>query len=162
MFRTHGSVEAPDDWGATIWRYLDRFKFESMLSSGTLHFARGDRFTDPHEEMLTEEQVRQLLSKQVDSSVYRAYLQAQLNIRLDTDVNCWRLSKRESASMWLLYTTTGDAVAIRSTYGRPAASVVSSPQDVHIGMVRYDTTHFPSDRWPSVMDFWVHERARRA
>ena len=33
----------------TLWRYLDLCKFEDLLKTSTLYFARSDRFCDPFE-----------------------------------------------------------------------------------------------------------------
>jgi hypothetical protein len=177
MAQNHPVFREPADPNVKIWRYMDFWKFVSLLEEGKLYFSRADRLGDPLEGSFPQQNLQErphwygeLVKKYEDNglSVRFPHVQAPLPF-LDalsflrrwfcqwTYVNCWHASEDESAAMWQLYAGRDHGIAIQSTYGRLRACL---PQDVPAGHVQYvdylsATTTIPEGNllWP-----FVHKR----
>lgn len=136
---SHLTFVLPDDQNVKIWRYMDFAKFVSLLERKGLFFSRVDRLGDPFEGSYAagneeeRKRVYELLGiptrfikeKGAGGFIkgYRKYIM----------VNCWHMSKYESAAMWKLYSRTEEAICIQSTYKRLRDCI----PDIHIGTVQY-------------------------
>lgn len=108
-----------------LWRYMDFWKYVSMLARRALFFPRIGMFEDPFEafEHWSEPIARKNLESRFDgqSSIPSSQL---VTVSLDTGqmirsvvyVNCWHANEWESAAMWKLYAENQDSVAVRTTY----------------------------------------------
>jgi len=70
-------------------------------------------------------------------------------------VSCWHMSEHESAAMWKLYSSSNEAVCVRSTYRRLRLCI---PQSVFVGEVTYidyETESFPPYQ---LMNHIMHKR----
>jgi hypothetical protein len=150
--------EAPSDPGMPIWRYMNFTKFLSMLESSGLFFARADKLGDTWEGSLTRAEVER--RKKLEQRYRRRKRPIPLH-SLSTDnvkqeientiVSCWHLNEVESAAMWKLYVSSGEGIAIRSSFERLSSSFRrydgrykgynedSTEKEllIHIGKVRY-------------------------
>ena len=143
----HPVFLAPDDPKATIWRYMDLPKYMSMLQNRCLWFARarcttGDPHGDAHEGSIPAATVEarqhrldhlgppvEVLEHMGASDSRQAREEANW-----TYLNCWHMSKHESAAMWKIYGRSLECVAVLSSYQRLCEAL---PEDVHVGVVRY-------------------------
>ena len=105
-----------------MWRYLDLAKFEDMLRTRSIYFARADRFTDQLEGKFTPSYTAPLSpSAQALHNAYNLPYDpvvkesAHETTRQCTFVSCWHMSGQESQRMWDTYTESSESVVIRST-----------------------------------------------
>lgn len=163
----HECFERPADPDASIWRYMDLAKFVSILKEQAIFFARADKLGDPFEGSVTkptrlmlEEYCRThgLPDNVVDN--FRGVVAASVRC---TAVSCWHANDCESAAMWRLYLSSGEGVAIKSTFTRLVTSLPQWNKEtdvdlIYAGVVKYidyDTTVMPQNNlyWP-----FVHKR----
>jgi hypothetical protein len=124
----HEILEHRED---VIWRYMNLWKFISMLESHSLHFSRLDQFNDRHEAAISAPAFETAV---IESTEYmqahegrpvsdedareRAALVEAATSKIKREsilVNCWHRNPNESGAMWAAYGNQG--VAIRSTIG---------------------------------------------
>jgi hypothetical protein len=133
----------PDSEDTVLWRFLDFTKLASLLHRKALYFVRSDRLADPFEgsyprgnTLLKEAMLRELklnIGEKADTAL-RSIENMRRIVRLWTYLSSWHMNEHESAAMWKVYTTTPEAVAIRSTY-KSLREVL--PAGTHIGKVSY-------------------------
>ncbi|HEX6753704.1 MAG TPA: hypothetical protein VF093_09000 [Solirubrobacterales bacterium] len=167
----HPVFDPPDDYEATIWRYLDFTKLVSLIDTQRLYFARVDTFDDSFEGSVSaatraarrewfpdldpegrDERLKDLqrISESAPSWMY---------------ASCWNLSEMESAALWGLYVRSGEGVAIRSTYWRLVDSIDTRGNDVadplapfwagKVAYVDYDEDLIPDE---NALSPFVHKR----
>lgn len=173
----HESFRLPSNKDIPIWRYMDLAKYLSILDRRCLFFARATTLGDPFEGSSTKMMVagreyrREYLkeNRATDPKLaplkdlpdemfttwgngmaraYKAFVPEYL-------VSCWHMNEHESAAMWKLYSSSHDAVCIRSTYRRLRQCL---PQCVFIGEVNYINceTEVFSER--NTFNFIMHKR----
>jgi hypothetical protein len=147
----HPSFRRPRDPGAKIWRYMSCAKFEWMLRTASLYFHRADSFKDPLEGHYTSANPSMedaWISHQIANfgfgarpgseeelrAAYRRMLDVVHADKMETFVNCWHMSARESLSMWKEYAADNTAVCIQSTF-QSLHHVL--PEQCFLGGVRY-------------------------
>lgn len=128
-----------------IWRYLDFTKFISLLNKEALYFRRSDKLEDPFEGSLPLPNF--LLRNRELTYDFPKANQSELirEISLDAEVfkklifiNCWHISKHESAAMWKAYLKSEEGVAIQSTFHRLIESFSIDREYIqYIGKVSY-------------------------
>lgn len=137
-------LELPNDT-ATIWRYMDLWKFQSILKTSALYFVRSDRFRDPLDSVLPakwREKIQGVLPDWYEDR------------EIPTNpILCWNCDENESERMWHEYTSGTDALVIRSTVGRFKECFSSTSAQVRIGLVTYGD-HDALDDPKFVMSFW--------
>ena len=117
--------DLPDD--QPLLRYMDLWKFEDMLRTGTLYFRRADKFEgDPLEGTISKEGVHQT-SRTDQAMKERLQLAPQSYDEMAayrdiakgvTFVNCWHINNDECPKMWDTYTTSSDSILVISSAGR--------------------------------------------
>jgi hypothetical protein len=165
----HESFRLPTNKDIPIWRYMDLTKYLSMLDRRCLFFARATTLGDPFEGSSTRMMVagREYIraNRAIDprlaqwkdlpdgmfanmGNAYKKFVQEYL-------ISCWHINEHESAAMWKLYSSSHEAVCIRSTYRRLRQCL---PQCVYIGEVNYinyETEGFSSG---NTFNFIMHKR----
>jgi hypothetical protein len=129
-------LELPDD-AATVWRYLDLWKFQRILETSGLYFVRSDRFSDPCDSVLPPQWRDNM---QQDMCGDGKYTEATWYEKREIPANpiyCFNCEENESEHMWREYTNGTDALVIRSTVGRLKECFSSTPVEVRIGRVDY-------------------------
>jgi hypothetical protein len=129
----HPSFGRPRDPTVKIWRYMSRDKLDWMLRTGALYFRRADKFQDPLEGHYTSTNpsIEDLwISHQIahfgfgaapgSEDELRVQYRRMLNVvhtdKIETFVNCWHMSERETPTMWQAYAADNSAVCIQSTF----------------------------------------------
>jgi hypothetical protein len=174
------------DRSDSIWRYLDLWKFVSLLASRSLRFARADTLGDAWEGALSEATLlsrparAEALAAQIREAtggsswsaedVIRTYANSSEQMQYRVMINSWYLGNGESAAMWKLYSSP-DGVAIRSTAGKLMKELPANVGDSAISLdpiryVEYSLEEIPEERWNSPFLFkrrsFEHEREIRA
>jgi len=176
----HESFILPTNKEIAIWRYMDLAKYLAMLESRSLFFARAPLLGDPFEgsspKMLVDgrEYVRANRAsdpaladwKDTPESFFDSIANTYKDMVQRYLINCWHMSEHESAAMWKLYSSSNEAVCIRSIYRRLRAGL---PQCVFVGeinYINYETQIFsPSNAFNFIMHkrlSFAHERELRA
>ena len=95
----------------TLWRYLDFFKFDDLLRTSTLYFARPDTFTDPFEGRFSDGNQSQVSkSDEIFRRLYRLNYNENESAsyheihRKVVFISCWHRNTKESWDMWKAYT----------------------------------------------------------
>jgi hypothetical protein len=125
---------------------MDLAKYVAMLDRRSLFFARATLLDDPFEG--SSPKMIAAHRKPGESRIFKDLVKNHL-------VNCWHMNEQESAAMWKLYSSSNEAVCIRSTYRRLRARL---PQDVMIGEVKYinyETQWFNASQ---AFDYIMHKR----
>jgi hypothetical protein len=132
-------LELPDD-AATVWRYMDLWKFQKLLETSSLFFVRSDRFSDPWDSVLPPKWRDKMQRAMCNSPNGGKYTEAAWYEEREITTNpicCWNCDENESERMWREYTSDTDALVIRSTIGRFKECFFSTPLQVRIGRVNY-------------------------
>lgn len=126
-------LEIPKNQSATIWRYMDFTKFVSLLDRRELFFARTDKLGDPFEGSCPKKSLatREKIYGSKDVGEFFKL------VREFTAVNCWHLSKYESAAMWKLHLKSDEGIAIKSSFRRLKGCLEESNLAIYIGKVQY-------------------------
>ena len=154
----HPAFDQPLDTAIPVWRYMDFAKYVAMLEASSLHFSRLDLLGDPFEGSLSKAEFDRLseLAKRSEEEGTLPdrwkgrYLDVLLHSaragRKQNYVSCWHMNFGESEAMWHLYSESGYAIAVQSTYEALAQSLPSlyGPVDHRgpfLGVVRYVNHH---------------------
>jgi hypothetical protein len=144
----HESFRLPTNKDVPIWRYMDLAKYLAMLDRRCLFFARatllGDAFEGSSTKMMVaiREYIRANRATDPTLAAYKdmpEFVFEQISETFKWNVqqyliSCWHMNEHESAAMWKLYSSSNEAVCIRSTYRRLRLCL---PQCVFIGEVSY-------------------------
>jgi hypothetical protein len=164
----HESFRLPTNKDIPIWRYMDLGKYLAMLDRRSLYFARATHLGDPFEgstpaQMVAErEYVRANKNTDPKLAPYKDTPDAALNwahipkqLVASYLVSCWHMNEHDSAAMWKLYSSSSEAVSIRSTYRRLRQSVPKNVMIGEVNYINYQTQRFsPSNG----MNFIMHKR----
>ena len=144
---------------------MDLAKYVALLKDRSLHFARLDTFNDPFEGSLSKaeyDRIKQVAEagekgKQLPTDWQGHYFDVLIGStrrsRKENYVNCWHMNLCESEAMWRLYSSSGFAIAVQSTYQRLTNSLPSNFDPANhigpfLGVIQYVDHHqdkFPSD-----------------
>ena len=145
MFQNHQYLSLPEA-PTPLWRYVDLWKFLSLLEHESLWFSRLDTLGDPYEGLPTRpliddmwkipneipelERLHRAQSASHNTGVFSAGGKT-------LSVSCWHVNPVESAAMWSLYAPLGEGIAIRTTLENFRRSFTREEPIVYGGMVRY-------------------------
>ncbi|GKS67412.1 hypothetical protein YTPLAS73_09590 [Nitrosarchaeum sp.] len=153
MHEPHPIFEPPVNLDSKIWRFMNIQKFQSLLEKESLHFSKVTSFEDPFEgtvpefnkkntkQVYSEIQDRFASKKQFDKFIKNKPKMDEITYEMLKNqllVNCWHINDHESASMWKLYTSNMEGIAIQSTYRKIKESFNDNTDDtIWIGRVIY-------------------------
>jgi hypothetical protein len=131
-----------------IWRFIDFEKYENLLKTSTLYFARSDVLGDELEgtrtdiEKMLVQKDREKLAEMLHWNEQDKQRRKHLDSATDRDllqhifVNCWHMYDEDSKVKWDMHLEDKRDIAIQSTYMKLRESVEDS-KEVSIGKVRY-------------------------
>jgi hypothetical protein len=125
----------PADPDMKIWRYMDPWKFTSMLEHGRLFFCRLDCLPDKFEGSISKLGYERFMQQYNDVVMKASGHFTEIHSLKRVMVNCWHMDETESAAMWKLYTEGPDAVCFQSTFACLRDCLGDSVKG--IGMVNY-------------------------
>jgi hypothetical protein len=158
----------PDNPDAPVWRFMEFWKFRSMIETGTLYFCRADKFAADESEGLPPEEYLPFLGLNKLDLIDRRKLDDEIGsiaqFRQSFFINCWYLGEDEAAQIW--EGRGEDAVAIRCRYSALKSALAALSDDAYLGLIRYGSAHLTG--W-NIMRFittkrlqFEHEREVRA
>jgi len=152
----HPAIREPLDRNVRIWRYMDFPKFTSMLVRKGLFFVRASALSDLHEGSMPEANLkaRDIRNKDLrkfwkDRGRHREW------IRQWTKMSCWHMNDGESEAMWRIYSDSGKAIAIQSTFERLRGVLKKKIICGEIEYIDYQTKIIPE---PSYVAPFMHKR----
>lgn len=170
----HPVFRQPADRNAKLWRYMDIPKYVAMLpATGALYFARVDRLGDRYEGSLSRDEYERLEAMAAQGEAggsippgwrghYFEILMRNARVARGSNyVSCWHFGNQESDAMWRVYSESGIAVAVRSTYARLVEGLPGEgDQTCYVGLVSYSDHH--AERMPGGNSFYPIMHKRRA
>ena len=174
MHETHSYIR-PIQPEAVLWRYMDFTKFESMLTTQSIYFARADILGDPFEGSLPRLEIAgqtAMLNLVSEGDNPRMSLQKVLAVnqtmRESVFMNCWHENESESTAMWSLYASRDRGIAIKTDVGSLSRSFTCD-EKIYIGRVSYVDYERYRPEFMSIFDAHLikrqefgHEREVRA
>ncbi len=150
---------------ATLWRYLDFEKFQSLLETKSLFFCRADKFSDPFEGSLPkiEADYRIREEKRIAKSFGREFNEEQaLNnilglqslhqrLKRGTTINCWHINNNESDAMWRLYLKDNEGAAILTSMEKMYEVIEGTSEKIGSSKVRY--LDYDTEKWHHPLDY---------
>jgi len=154
---------------------MDFAKYVAMLKDRALHFARLNELGDPFEGSLTKAEYNQMRADAERGEVggklpkewqgdYFGVLAGPTRRALKTCyVSCWHMNSFESEAMWRLYSSSGFAIAVTSTYQLLSDVLPSSYQPEEyigpfLGTVEYIDHHHDELKWNNIFHAVLHKR----
>jgi hypothetical protein len=143
----HPAFPQPSDPNATIWRYVDLFKFEDLVENNRLYMRRADLLDDKFEGTTPAAEIAQWESaiSAAATDVERRAMRAQREqlsglikeFQSTYYVTCWCMTPYEDIAMWERFVkyNSADGVAMRSTFAE-LKSTIETPA-LNVGVVRY-------------------------
>ena len=140
--KVNPACKLPDNLDASVWRYMDYWKFESLLRQSALYLCRADRLQDRFEGTYSRQQLIDMdnwLKSKGYSKVIETEQQRRIRDRDRTYMSCWCVSDCDLDLMWKAYIRNPPGVAIRTTVRRLQQvcdkAIIFRPLD--ISLVRY-------------------------
>lgn len=152
----HPAIREPKNPSIKIWRYMDFPKFTSMLFQKGLFFVRASVLSDLHEGSMPEANRR---ARDNQNKIARAFWKSRGRhrawIRQWTKVNCWHINESESEAMWRIYSESGKAIAIQSTFERLRGEL---KKDILCGEIKYSDYRTATIPEPSYVEPFMNKR----
>lgn len=159
-----------DDWpyelppsNQRLWRYVDLWKFESMLQDSALYFRRADKLPDAGEGRLSKEGVRGTLRSQIEFNA--AYNIAPQSYAIDVKaheitrgcmfINCWNIAEDEDPRMWAEYTTSERSIVMSTTFDQLLAAMF--PDHLLASRVKYVDDDTPRAEFSHTTPFFYKD-----
>ena len=156
--RTHPAFDQPPDPSVLVWRYMDFAKYVAMLEGACLHFSRLDLLGDPYEGSLSRAEfvkwqvtaqkgeADETLRERWKGKYFDVLLHGARAGRKQNYVSCWHMNVGESEAMWRLYSQSGYAIAVQSTYevlgqALPSQYEPATHRGPFLGVVNYVNHH---------------------
>lgn len=117
---------------------MDVPKFLSLIEDKGLFFCRADLMTDSWEGATGPRnlEMRPELYGEHYAVMGPQLQQARQSMRTEVYLNCWHASNYESAAMWGLYQSSGQGVAVRTSW-KALQECLQGDYPIHGGAVRY-------------------------
>ena len=149
-FKERNHFEMPEKNNHFLWRYIDKWKLESILNNKSLFFCRADSFQgDPTEGMIPNKVLnilgQQLLKSNQNSSTAdkKEFYEDDMYTKLAKDyaartlVSYWNYSDGEDNRLWNEYTTSSESVVIKTTINNVKNAFRNTFENIHGSKVRY-------------------------
>lgn len=137
------------DGTQVVWRYMDFTKFLSLLQYKALFFCSCSSMKDmdPFEGEYPKKNLRKLQDKKqfikLPSECSKKPWEYRKKFLENVCINCWHANNTENASMWKVYLSSNDGIAIKSTIQNIKNAFNSNNQDVvFIGNINYNDYDF--------------------
>jgi len=144
-----------------LWRYLDLPKFLAVIEDQALHFTRAALMADRWEGSASPVNLEAgpTLYGEDYARMRPQMAYARQRMRQEIYLNCWHASAHESAAMWSLYQSSGQGIAIQTTWGGAQVLTRRSVADPRRGG---HLRRLPRDLYPRGQPLLaVHRQARQ-
>ncbi len=117
----HRNAKLPEDMNRTVWHYMDRWKFKSLIKEKEIYLCRADLLQDKFEGTYSRFQVQEdneWLERHGYSEINVQLKKQRIQDRKERFIHCWNMSDYDLDLMWKAYVKSPSGVAIKSTVGR--------------------------------------------
>ncbi len=142
MYQKHKNFKIERTKGLPIWRYMDFWKFLSLLKSSELFFANTTALGDQNEGRVPKEIVKLMYDNNNNKKV-ESYLFIVNELRPKTLISSWAASHHENFAMWKMYAKEKLGVAVKTTEDRLKSAFKPTKRPVFIGEVNYYNPESP-------------------
>jgi hypothetical protein len=115
------SCKLSDDIDRTAWRYIDLYKFESLLKEPALYLRRGDLLQDRFEGTYSRHQILEMnewFKKIKETHMIESERARRSKDRRRSYISCWCLGEYDFDLMWKAYIKNPPGTAIKSSVRR--------------------------------------------
>lgn len=123
----HLPADTNSDLGA-LWRYMDWFKYEHLVHSGTLWLSTAAELDDGEGEFVQY--------AVANPAVYRSTRMIHRHALGHFLISCWHEAEHENAHMWDAYASSPDSVVIKTTAHR-MGNCFTYPRYARLHRVQY-------------------------
>jgi len=131
-----------------VWRYMDFYKFISLLQFKAIWFSKLQVLEDQYEGTFPfidyqsfkerDNNIQEWIKRENKTNAVLSTVDDNINHGRELAVvNCWNLNEDEDIKMWENYTSGNTGVLIRSTLGRLRRAIPCDPQITRIDKVKY-------------------------
>jgi hypothetical protein len=137
-YTDHPVFVLPGNESLSAWRYMDLWKFISLLENKALYFIRGIYLREldsyegtlpkPNQSFTPEELFEKMFGRPLDIKMFsrnftperflESYMTYREGIQVSALVNCWSLNQYESMGMWNGFASGEQSIAIRSSVSK--------------------------------------------
>lgn len=113
------ACKLPDDLDVNVWRYMDFYKFESLLQQSALYLRRVDLLEDEFEGTYPREQLASQdgwFKSIGHEKLVEMERQNRGRVRKQIYVNCWCVGKIDLDLMWKAYIKKHPGLAVKCKY----------------------------------------------
>lgn len=161
-WKNHPAFPQPESDSTKLWRYMDFYKFESLLKNKRLVYPRADKLGESFEGTRPKGDIEWWNRKADNAKKNKDVLRHNSAWISDTAkflkdkyfVSCWHMNEFENRFMWDSYTRSEKSIAIQTTYS--VLSQCTHPS-VPLGSVRY--IDYSKERLPTMnmFEFIMHK-----
>lgn len=115
------SCKLPTDLDTPVWRYMDMYKFKSLLENKALHLCRADLLQERFEGIYSRQQILGMndwLIKIGAHDIPESERDGRRKGRIQTYISSWCISDCDLDLMWKGYVRNPPGVAIKSSIRR--------------------------------------------
>ena len=138
MYKRHQQLPMVSDNNITVWKYMDIFKYLTILENSEFYFLNVINYKDKFDGFMPRfDESSTIDGHLLNPTMCQALNQSYDQIRSYSYANCWTISEYESPFFWDCYSDKNGGVAIQSTVQLLCDSIVDQ-RDIHISPVVYD------------------------
>lgn len=142
MYLEHKDLKTKNIENIPIWRYMDLWKFLSLINTSSLFFASvellGDQFEgkipDKVFELMKEHERRNSRNDNF-VEVFKDFMEDYP--RRNTLISSWNVAQHESFALWKMYSKDKLGVAIKTNFDRLKSCFKKTNEEIYIGEVSY-------------------------
>lgn len=116
-----------------IFKYMDLWKFLSLLETKSIYFAKQSSFTDPHEGTINKN--LKLFFQSVDSVYVDDISEKMKGVRETNKISCWKIGDKHKDAMFQIYAAKY-GIAIESRLEQLESSI-DYEDEIYAGKIFY-------------------------
>jgi hypothetical protein len=117
----HPKAKLPADTNISVWRYMDKWKFDYLIKNQKLYLCRGDRLQDKFEGTYSRAQLV-AMNRWLTEIGYEKQVEIEKKLRQINRqrfyISSWCMSQYDLDLMWKAYTSDVHAIALKSYISR--------------------------------------------
>lgn len=141
MYESHANFIVDKTKNLPFWRYMDFYKFISLINTSKLYFPVVEVLGDQHEGKIPEKIFKMMFKDDEESAII--YKQGIGRLRKETFVSSWTASEKECFAMWKMYAKEKLGIAIKTNFEKLKEAFKNEKETIYIGEVVYYNNNKP-------------------
>ncbi len=153
MFKQHDNFIDEIQPGKFLWKYIDFYKFFSIIKNQSLFFCKASLFYDSWEGSYPLLELQNLKKKLLETELkhtkdlneakekandtYLGFIKRFEIMKTDTIINCWSINSHENFALWKLYVPEKNGVVIKSNVENYKECFKNVEADVNATKIHY-------------------------